>query len=177
MVQKSVKSSVCGLISRHYLKNSLKEIYKNAKVTPERLTGEHKIQMSSTEILNYLNQGNLAEIIIDQIFQSLENERSTITLIEKFHKKIGLKPNEELISQAIYYLEIRHKLVHTDGYADIDFIASHPTLSYTSTKYIVLNYPTVNSAKNAVTALVKDIDNKIMQAQLVPPNTAPSHLD
>ncbi len=157
-----------------YLKNMLKDIYNNAKITPERLTGEHKISMSSIDILNHIRQGNLTDIVIDSIFQSLENERSTISLINKFHQKIGIVKNDQLINNAIYYLEIRHKLVHTDGFADSDFMSSHPTLTYTDANYISLNYTTIKDAKNAVMALVKDIDYKIMQKQLVPPNTTPT---
>ena len=112
--------------------------------------------------------------VIDNIFQCLENERSTIALISKFHQKIGIEKNDELINDAIYYLEIRHKLVHTDGFADSEFISSHQTLTYTASNYISLNYTTIKEAKNSVMALVKDMDSKIMQKQLVPPNTTPT---
>lgn len=157
-----------------YLKNMLKMIYNNAKISPERLTGEHKISMSSTEILTHLRQDDLADIVIDSIFQSLENERSTISLIEKFHSKIGIEKNANLISQAIYYLEIRHKLVHTDGFADNEFRTAHPDLTYTNFGYITLNYTTIKAAKDSVTALIKDMDSKIMCKNLVPPNNTTS---
>lgn len=155
-----------------YLRNILKDIYKNAKITPERLTGEHKINMSSVEILTHITNGDLIDIVIDNIFQSLENERSTIALIEKFHNKIGIEKNDQLITNAIYYLEIRHKLVHTDGHADNDFKKTHPTISYTASDYISLNYTTIKEAKESVSTLVQDIDKKIMQKSLVLPNTA-----
>ena len=157
-----------------YLMNMLKDIYNNAKITPERLTGEHRISMSSTDILTHIRQGDIADIVIDNIFQCLENERSTIALISKFHQKIGIEKNDALINDAIYYLEIRHKLVHTDGFADSEFISSHQTLTYTASNYISLNYTTIKNAKNSVMALVKDMDSKIMQKQLVPPNTTPT---
>ena len=157
-----------------YLRNMLKEIYNNVKVTPERLTGEHKIHMTSVEILKHATQGDLTDVVIDQIFQSLENERSTISLIEKFHNKIGIEPDNDLINKAIYYLEIRHKLVHTDGLADNDFISTHPDLIYTPSGRISLNYTTIKNAKTAVTQLVKDMDTKIMQNDLVFPNSSPS---
>lgn len=157
-----------------YLRTMLKDIYNNAKITPERITGEHKITMTSIDILTHIRQGNLADIVIDNIFQSLENERSSINLINKFHQKIGIEKDEQLIADAIYYLEIRHKLVHTDGFADLDFKSTHPTLSYTTASYISLNYTTIKAAKEAVFNLIKDIDSKIMQQHLVQPNETPN---
>ena len=39
---------------------------------------------------------------------------------------------KQYINDAVYYLEIRHKLVHTDGYADEEFKKTHPRLRYTN---------------------------------------------
>lgn len=35
-----------------YLKGMMKEIYSNAKVTPERLSGEHNVSLASVDILH-----------------------------------------------------------------------------------------------------------------------------
>lgn len=70
-----------------YLKGIFKEVYSNVNVTPERMCGEHKVNLTSVEILQHMQMGDLVEVIIDNLFQSLENERSTIALITKFHKK------------------------------------------------------------------------------------------
>lgn len=149
-----------------YLKGIMKEVYSNAKVTPERLSGEHKVNLTSVDILRHLQIGDLADVVIDNIFQSLENERSTIELITKFHKKIGIGINQILINNAIYYLEIRHKLVHTDGYVDEEFKKAHELLNYTSANKIKLDYSTICQAYEAVFDLVSDIDSKIISAGL-----------
>lgn len=155
-----------------YLKGIMKEVYSNAKVTPERLSGEHNVNLTSVDILRHLQIGDLADVVIDNIFQSLENERSTIGLITKFHKKIGIDIEKTLVDNAIYYLEIRHKLVHTDGFVDEEFKKTHDLLNYTSTNKIRLDYCTICQAYEAVFRLVSDMDSKVISAGL-----AKSHTD
>lgn len=154
-----------------YLKGTMKEVYNNAKVSPERICGEHTVKLTSVEILRHMQNGDLADIVIDSIFQALENERSTIELIKKFHKKIGIDIDESLANSAIYYLEIRHKLVHTDGVVDEEFKEKHDTLKYTSGNKIKLSYNTIHAAYDAVFQLVSDIDSKVIRARLVNSNT------
>lgn len=154
-----------------YLKGIMKEVYSNARVTPERLSGEHKVTLSSVDILQHLQKGDLADMVIDGIFQSLEGERSTIGLITKFHKKIGIDIDQLLVDNAIYYLEIRHKLVHTDGYADEEFKKAHELLNYTSNSKIKLDYCTICQAYEAVFNLVSDMDSKIISAGLAKSHT------
>lgn len=154
-----------------YLKGIMKEVYSNAKVTPERLSGQHNVNLTSVDILRHLQIGDLADMVIDNIFQSLENERSTIGLIKKFHNKIGIDTDQTLVDNAIYYLEIRHKLVHTDGHADEEFKKAHDSLKYTSTNKIKLNYRTICQAYEAVFHLVSDIDLKVISAGLAKSHT------
>lgn len=154
-----------------YLKGIMKEVYNNAKVAPERLTGEHTVSLSSVDILHHLQVGDLAEVVIDSIFQSLENERSTIMLIKKFHKKIGINIDQNLVDNAIYYLEIRHKLVHTDGYIDEEFKKEHDLLKYTSSNKIKLDYCTICQAYEAVFQLISDIDSKVISTGLAKSHT------
>ena len=73
-----------------YLRATIKETVKNLKADPDRLIGEHKIQLSAKEILKLGNIAAVNEIIIDTLFQTLEAEKSTIKLIEKIRDKLGL---------------------------------------------------------------------------------------
>ena len=144
----------------------MKEVYSNAKVTPERLVGEHKANLPYVAILQHLQMGDLADTIIDNIFQALENEKSTIELIKKFGKKIGLDIDQNLADTAIYYLEIRHKLVHTDGFVDKEFKKKHGTLKYTGGNKIKIDYDTICQAYEGVFHLISDIDSKVIRMGL-----------
>lgn len=142
-----------------YLRGITAEAYQNATVSPERIIGEHKVNMSAVDILSGLKDGTLAQTVIDNMFQALENERSTISLIKKVCTKLGVTVDTHIIDDAVYYLEIRHKLVHTDGYADEEFRNTHPTLKYTHGHYIDLTYQTIIAAKTAVFKLITAIDS------------------
>lgn len=142
-----------------YLRNITAEAYLNASVVPDRIIGEHRVNLPASEILTGLRDGTLAHTVINNMFQVLENERSTINLIKKTCSKLGISVDTQVINDAVYYLEIRHKLVHTDGYADTEFRNTHPTLRYTGGNYIDLTYTTISAAKTAIFKLIDDIDS------------------
>ena len=125
--------------------------------------------MSSVDILSGIKDGTLAQTVIDNMFQTLENERSTINLIRKICSKLGIVVSTQLIEDAVYYLEIRHKLVHTDGYADEDFRNSHKTLRYTRDNYIDLTYQTIMAARKAIYDLVDAIDADALAKGIINP--------
>lgn len=150
-----------------YLRGITLEAYKNASVTPERIIGEHKINMSAVEILSGITDGTLAQTVINNMFQSLENERSTIGLIKKTCTKLGLSVDQKIIEDAVYYLEIRHKLVHTDGYADAEFKQLHPTLRYTHNDYIDLTYQTITATRIALFELVNALDAEALSKGII----------
>lgn len=153
-----------------YLKSIILEAYENGMDKPERIVGNHKVSMSATEILKELREGGLAKKVIDEIFQSLENERSTISLISKTCDKIGITIEKKLIEQAVYYLEIRHKLVHTDGHAEKNFRETHLELKYTTSGYIDLTYQTLLNMRTAIEDLIQAIDVDALNKKILKPN-------
>ena len=109
--------------------------------------------------------------IAEDIIQALESERSTKTLITKICNKIDLSVNKSKIEEALPYLELRHKLVHTDGKADDDFISSYPMFTYDEKKYITLNYSVILNAKEKITGLVLEMDEAAIQKGILSRNT------
>lgn len=150
-----------------YLKGVILESYKNATNTPERIVGNHSFNMSATEVLKRIRDGNIEKTVIDNIFQSLERERSTRSLIEKACKKLGIEVEKELINSAVSYLDIRHKLVHADGYADEAFRKGHPHLEYTNRFYIKLTYRILSDMRQTIFDLVEAIDEDGLRKELL----------
>jgi len=153
-----------------FLQGLIYEAFVNSKVNPERVVGEHKISMSTIEILKYIEDGTLTNKVIESIFQSLERERSTILLIDKICKKLDLNINADIKNQAIYYMEIRHILVHTDGKADREFIRTHHDLNYTNNNYIILNYSTISKFRSNITELVYELDQCALEKGIIKPH-------
>lgn len=153
-----------------YLKSVLTEAAIRAKVDPERLIGEHRIEVKVTDILQTDKLQSLIEDIVSKVFRKLENERSTTALIAKTCNKLNLEIDETIQSSAIYYLEIRHQLVHADGKADAEFRATHPDLEYTADHYIDLRYKLIKKIKKAILDFINEFDKQAIEKDLVLPH-------
>ena len=157
-----------------YLRSALAEAFSNMKASPERIVGDlSKLNMSLKDILTYAQSGDIVGEVINLIFQGLESERSTIKLIGKVCGRLGLEVRQNIIEEAVYYLEIRHKLVHADGFADDKFRAEHKKLKYTADSYIDLTYSTLTAMRQKVSALVEAIDDEAITKQILRPHTEP----
>lgn len=109
-------------------------------------------------------------MIAEDIVQTLENERSTKELIKKICNKIGLQLDETKLNAALPYFELRHKLVHTDGKVDADFMRRYPMFTYKD-DYIVLKHETITDAKSTISELLLSIDTVAIAKGILQPNT------
>lgn len=156
-----------------YLKAVLKEAAANTKEQGAILGDLSEMTMTFREILDYSRDGTILDKVIGRIFQRLESEKSTIGLIKKICARLGLTVSDKTIDEAVYYLEIRHKLVHADGFADDKFRAEHKKLKYTADSYIDLTYSTLTAMRQKVSALVEAIDDEAITKQILRPHTEP----
>ena len=136
-----------------------------------RLLGDQKISLNAKDILQYHDINDLAKSIAEQIVQDLEKERSTKSLIIKICKKTGISVEQQIIDEAIPYLEIRHKFVHTDGIVDKQFKIDYPMFSYDKDNYITLNRNVLTQMKNKVNKLVVAIDTSAISQGILSSNT------
>lgn len=154
-----------------FLKATIYETVENLKADPDRLIGDHKITLSAKEILKLGDISAVNAKIIDTLFQTLEAEQSTLKLIEKIRNKLGLEFDEELITNALPYLELRHKLVHANGKLDADFVAKYPEIPKTFRGYADLKLETMHAAQLTIGKLVEAIDENALSKRFVRPNT------
>lgn len=144
-----------------YIRYILKEAAING-ADPNRLVGEHNVNMKANEILSKPNKREIISIIMEQIFQQLENERSTITLISKIKNKLGLNIPQDEIDAAIPYLEVRHVFVHSDGKPCEDFKRRYPEIKLDQNNRILLNSTFAKDAYKKIKNLILAIDNEMM---------------
>ncbi|MDE5574399.1 MAG: hypothetical protein K2I87_01635 [Bacteroidales bacterium] len=140
-----------------YMRYILQEGAMNGANT-DRLVGEHKVNMNANDILAISTKKEIVQKIMAQIFQQLENKRSTLSLISKINKKLDLSIKQQLIDKALPFLEIRHILVHSDGKPDQAFLKKNPTIEVDKEKKIVLNATFIEEAYDAVNSLLVAID-------------------
>jgi len=134
----------------------------------DKLIGEHSISLTSRDLIRIGNYEKIIEKISNSIFRQLENEKSTKKLIEKMDKKLGLSIGEEIIANALPYLEIRHLFVHNEGKADKDFCETFPFIEAEEEKIIKLTDDIIKNSRIALVTLIKEFDNKIVEKELVP---------
>ena len=99
---------------------------------------------------------------MNQIFQQLENERSTINLLSKIKNKLGLSIEQDLIDKALPFLEIRHIFVHSDGKPCKSFLEKYPNTILDTNHRILLNSAFAETAYCAINNLLRAIDNDMI---------------
>lgn len=149
-----------------YIRYILQEGAMNG-VDPNRLVGEHSVSMKANEILSMSTKREIVQSIMNQIFQQLENERSTIALISKMKNKLGLSIAQRLIDAALPFLEIRHIFVHSDGKPSHAFLEKYPTIRLDEHNRILLNSTFVEEAYNSINALLIAIDNDMISKNYI----------
>ncbi len=149
-----------------YLRYILKEATMNGADT-DRIVGEHNVKMKANDILTKGTKREIVEAIMDQIFQQLENEKSTLELITKIKNKLGLNVTDEIIQAALPYLKIRHIFVHSDGKPNQEFKEKYPDIALDRKERIALSSEFAIEAYNTVLELMKDIDQDMLNKNYI----------
>lgn len=137
---------------------------------PERFIGNSKINMGIVDTLKLGSWAAFLGKVSEDIFRSLENERSTIALVNKLNERLGLEVPGLAISAAMPYLDARHIFVHRDGKADNVYKDAHQHVVLDAQGKIKLDFIFVNAARLAVCELAKEIDQQIIATNLTAPN-------
>jgi hypothetical protein len=133
-----------------------------------RFVGSYKLDIDAKFLLDAGDWDTIVRKISNEIFRKLENERSTIKVINGAINRLGLTIPALTIDSALPFLECRHLLVHQDGKADAAFRAKYPTVRVATGK-IVLSRQFATDAKKAIDDLAKAIDDEIIARGLVRP--------
>lgn len=149
-----------------YLADILKGCAKNG-LDPKRIIGEHKFAVEANELLALGNWNAVVSFVSDTLFRKLENEQSTLKLITAIDAKLALKLDPKTRDAALPYLELRHILVHRDGYVDAEFCKKFPHFNLKPGSVLEVKYKVVNDAKKTIVALVAHIDSKVIAAHLL----------
>lgn len=123
----------------------------------KRLLGEHKISIDANSILTN-TYDKIVEMIGNDIFQQLENEKSTVALITKIIKKLNLNVETDVIEDAMPYLLIRHIFVHSDGKPNDDFKNKYPQIKLNTKGRISLTKTFLENARIKVDKLLQAFD-------------------
>lgn len=131
-----------------------------------RLIGEHNFKIDAKDDLEAGGWEYITQKIADSVFQALEAEKSTLKLLEKVAKKLGLGVDKALITAALPYLEIRHLLVHADGKASDEYKQKYPTIRLKNDR-VFINYVFLTRMRTAVKAMMEDFDKNVIAKDIV----------
>lgn len=150
----------------HYLRTILEKSAANG-FDSGRIIGEHSFKINAKEILQSGNWEIIVRLITNSVFQALESEKSTLSLLDKIAKKLNLNIDDNLIKAALPYLEIRHFLVHADGKVSSDFKEKYPKIKITRDGYVIMNSTFISQMRDAIKKLIAAYDQQIISHNLL----------
>lgn len=149
-----------------YLRYILAQGAKNG-INSLRIVGDLKVTFKANDILEKNNYDEIIEMVISSVFQSLENERSTINLLTKVNNRLDLGIDMGLINDALPYLELRHIFVHTDGKPSRDFMKHYPFFKKNQKGRIDLDLELVRTAFEKVNSMLCAYDQSMINKHLI----------
>ncbi len=149
-----------------YLKASLKAAALNG-LAPGRLIGEHVVEFTANQVLGAGGWDAVVELVSESVFRKLEEEKSTLKLLQKMNSKLGLGIPDAVIQEALPYLEIRHFLVHSDGVPDAAFCRKHSVLNFKPGEKAPLDYALIQAARTKVYHMISAFDARIVKLKIV----------
>lgn len=144
-----------------YLRTILEQASRNG-FNSGQIVGEHNFKMNAVTVLSLGSWNEVCRIVANSVFQSLEAERSTLELLRKMARKLGLSLDQELIDDVLPYLEVRHFLVHTNGRLSRDFRDKNPNIPCKTNGSINLTYTFVTQARDKINTIISAIDSEVI---------------
>ena len=105
-----------------YLRAVLREMYYKR---PLEIVGKAPSTLAYHELVKLGSYEAICNYMVDQVFKSIEGKRNTRALLLKILDKTDVSITEEVMANALMYVEVRHLLVHNTGKVDSDFAARY----------------------------------------------------
>jgi hypothetical protein len=105
-----------------YLRSVLREMYEHR---PLQIVEKAHGQFRFHEIVQLGSYDAICQAMVDQVFRTLEAQRSTSALLDKILDKTEVSVDDDLRLDAMMYLEMRHLLVHNAGIVDDKFMQAY----------------------------------------------------
>lgn len=134
-----------------------------------RLVGDQNYSFTANEILSKDDRKSIISLVIGKVFRGLENKKDTLLIVSALNDRLDLGVNQDTITNALPYLEARHKFIHADGFADEKYKADFPNMEIDQDGYIRLNSSIVQKAIIAVKKLVTEYEDAMKLNRLFPP--------
>ncbi|MDO4826808.1 MAG: hypothetical protein Q4B16_04545 [Bacteroidia bacterium] len=133
-----------------------------------RLIGAQNCSFNANDLLSLPDRKSIISLIMSRVFRSIENKKDTLLLVSALNERLNLGVSPDTISNALPYLEARHKFIHSDGKADDKFSTDHPEIALDKDGYIILNSTIIQKALSAIKKLVTEYESAMKANNLFP---------
>jgi hypothetical protein len=152
-----------------YLKGVLSEMF---RVRPLQVVGKAQEALQFPEIVRLGSYEAICDHMIDAVFRKLESSshRSMQKLIETILSRTTVSIERSVLDDAMFYIEIRHLLVHNSGLIDAKFVLNYSS-RFTQIKEVnnklPLNKGLAREGIRALQKLCQNIDQELWRAGLI----------
>lgn len=154
-----------------YIRNITEEFMHTDPCNLLKAAGENKDnKIEFKKIISLAEYDSIIAYMADVIFRRFENERSTPKLLEKIISYTKIEVPDELREKALFYLEIRHLIIHNASKADDDFVDKNKNnnrIAIPKNRKLPINYDLVSKSIEAVTELCHAIDQELIKKNMV----------
>jgi len=177
--KKNIEYSILRLFNLFtaYLQSITKEMFaKNPMLVVGKAVinknGDDKenLTMSYAEIVRLENYENVQEQIVLNVFRSIEEIKSTSKLLEKLLKDTKVNIPQDIIDEALTYLEMRHLFIHNQGLVDSKYAKKYGkrfTPNLKDKNELPTKFDTFSKALTATTKLITEIDVQLLKNGMV----------
>ena len=153
-----------------YLRSIVREMYDQK---PLQIVNKVSLSLSYTEIVKLGSYDAIKVYMVDHVFRTFENQRSTKSLIEKIIDRTGIVIESSLLENALFYLEIRHLIVHNSSVFDNRFVENyqHKFAYVQDGKKIPISIGLARKSLKALQDLCHDIDKKLVEKNYLKTNS------
>ncbi|WP_283118439.1 hypothetical protein [Alistipes finegoldii] len=155
-----------------YISNVIAEI---AHGSPNKLLGilgnDSTRSINFSDIIKLGSYENVISEMAHRVFRILENMRSTKDMIKKLCHITQISIPEDLMSDSLVYIDVRHLIIHRDSCADEVFLKKDvKKLIPTKDKKnrILLKYSITNKAITTIYAFCRTMDKQLIEKKVLP---------
>jgi hypothetical protein len=166
---KNVQSAIIELYGyfSEYLRDILHEIYLK---DPMHVVGKSAkmLNLPFSDLAKISSVQELQSKMVEDVFRSLENERSTIKLIDRILDGTKAQISQAEKSAVLPYLEMRHLIIHNNGLIDSEFEGKYgKKLRLKSGMKIPTVFSNADAAIKEVRKFIGKIDSEFIRMNLV----------
>lgn len=158
-----------GLFSL-YIYSLVKELsHKDPKKILGLMSNKTESSLKYPEIIDLGSYDAIIDEMASRIYRSLEDERSTPKLLQRFINFTKMQIATDLKDDALLYLEIRHLIIHNSSKTDAKFIKMNKEdkVKIKKNNKIDLCYDLSNTAINKIFELCHKIDGELVRLKLL----------